>query len=206
MTSNDGLSEIFNLYYPEGRIEWIAISDIPEQAMKCFEGYSKRFILPKDYKPGDFTGLFVVRHNDDMRTYIARQPKLHDDGEIEELTYLFEMDENNASFGHGEIRFYPAMQRDYFKDKPFVGYSHTNDDYLKRGLAIRRLVLMNALSQLFFDLPLHSSERFVHVGAGKAWERLVKQGKAKSYQQDKRTPLEIRLKEKPEWCERFVFV
>ncbi|MBW3013791.1 hypothetical protein KY335_00945, partial [Candidatus Woesearchaeota archaeon] len=75
MIYEDNRNKLFQKYFPDGRIEWIAYSALPEKALKRFEGMSERFILPEDYREGNFTGLFVVHHDDCMKTYLARQLK-----------------------------------------------------------------------------------------------------------------------------------
>ncbi|MBW3011323.1 hypothetical protein KY326_03830, partial [Candidatus Woesearchaeota archaeon] len=110
MIYEDNRNQLFQKHFPEGRIEWIAYSALPEKAIRRFEGMSARFILPEDYREGDFTGLFVVHHDDGMKTYLARQIKDYSVGEepsyIEELVYLYEMN-GDIVIGNGELRYSP---------------------------------------------------------------------------------------------------
>ena len=153
--------------------------------MNHFEGKSHRFILPTDYLPGNFDKFFIIHHSNGERTHIAQQTKTYaTNGDTENLSYLCDMDRDNIIVGHGEIRFNISNTSNYFKDKPFVGYTQTLEGNEKKGLGTRRLYIMNALSQAVYQLPLNS-DTLIGEDAEKLWKSLVNLGVAKSYKEGK---------------------
>ncbi|MBW3013676.1 hypothetical protein KY335_00370, partial [Candidatus Woesearchaeota archaeon] len=124
---------------------------------------------------------------------------------IEELVYVYVVNDDIV-VGNGELRYSLEPEMDFFKNKPFVGFTETEEEFRERGLAIRRLVLMNALSQIFFGFPLNSNERSMHPGGMAAWRHLAREGKARRYRQDMRRPRDVRMGKPPKYRMRYVFV
>lgn len=176
-------ADVFRKYLPSAQIEVIQSDKIPHVAVDFFEFRNKQFIDPKDYKPGNFDKYFLIRHDSGEITYAAQQRKTYWSGSTEIITNLIDFDQSGDRQGDGEIRYDPT-----FKGKPFVGWSGTEDNYQMRGLGIRRLLMMNALSQILHGLPLHSSNHFLtprRTGNGEKgiWEKLLSEGKVDKYKE-----------------------
>ena len=107
---------------------------IPPKAIKKFEGYSKRFILPKQYKEDNFEAYAYMNHAlpEPYTTYLAIQEKHISKECVEKNIYIFEQDSQGRKIGHGEIRLavkYKKEEEAFFKDKPFVGYTATEEEF-----------------------------------------------------------------------------
>jgi len=173
----------FNEYLVNCKIETIALDQIPKDAMDYFETRSKRFMDMKDYEPCNFDKSFVIIHDDGSKTYVVQQTKTYSsNNDTEELTYIAHINDRKEFTGYGEMRKNLNNPDDYFKDKPFVGYTRTTDKHLKQGLGMQRLYIMNALTQMLYDLPLNSDTTLV-TSAKRLWERLVQRSHAKKYKQ-----------------------
>jgi len=179
MSSDCQIETVFRQYFPESTIKPISLEEIPEEPLLDFERKSKQFIDKKDYVPGNFRRLFRISHADLSSTYVVTQTKtyttIYNDTEL--LAYLVDISDDSEIQGFGELRYNPFRQDDFFRDKPFVGYTETLEKYRKKGLGTRRLKIMNALSQSLYGLPLHSDVSL--IGEAEAvWKGLVRGGVA----------------------------
>lgn len=182
----------FSAHHSGATIEQICLGDVPAPAMEMFEGLSRRFILPEEYREGNFDVALRIDHGADQ-TYAVKQVK-HYEKDSEDTVYLADM--ADLLVGRGEVRFKPVTKKAYFKGKPFEEYTETagamGQGHMRRGLGIRRTRLMNALSHVFWGLPLHSSTQFIHHRVGDSevqpaklvWEKLVRLGEARKYDEN----------------------
>ena len=87
---------------------------------------------------------------------------------------LLDVGDTGQYLGEGNI------EPDHIEDLgiPIDGFTFTNNRYRRKGFGTRRLMIMNAISWMLFDLPLHSSPYQEKVENRRLWERLVKEGKA----------------------------
>jgi len=173
--------EAFREFYPNGKIVIALASDMHPEAMRKFEGYSRRFILPREYIPSDFHQFFIVKKGNSEETHIAYQSKTYTNtsGDTERLVYLQDLDESKLDVGHGEIRFNITNKR----DEPFVGYTETPEGIRGSGRGTDRLSLMNGLTLVLFGFPIHSS-LFLEgheKGSEGTWKRQIKAGNATRY-------------------------
>jgi hypothetical protein len=182
---NQKLLNKFNSFYPEGKMSELRLNDLPKAVLKYFEANSRRFILPEKYKPGNFKRLLAVDYTNGDKTYIANQIKIYenDDDAIEDLSYLIDYRGGN-NIGHAELRYNLQSDSEYFKNKPFVGYTATKEEYQRSGLAERRLFLMNALAKTLYDYPI-CSDTVISAEAKSLWEKLVQENKAKMIKEGK---------------------
>lgn len=177
--------KIFESLYSNGSIREIARKDLPQNVIEDFEGWSSRFISPESYKEDNFTHYFLIQHNHipDFKTYVGEQDKIYDhldeNEKLEKNVYFIDM-LGTEEVGHGELRFQPNGQDFYFKDRPFVGYSSTEDERRRQGFATDRLLEMGAYSEMQWGLPLYSGDQ--NETADTVWQELIKQGKAKEVQ------------------------
>lgn len=165
------------------RIDALIRDQIPTKVMDWFEGRSAMSVRPGDYKTGNFIEFYIIHHQSGDTTYIARQKKTYDtSGDTEDLVHLIDLDSNGNEEGHAEIRNNITNPSPYFRDKPFVGYTKTEDMFRNRGLATRRLLIMNQITRMFYGLELHSDTLITKEARG-LWERLVGEGKAIKYKE-----------------------
>lgn len=178
-------AEVFHRHFPSGRVGTYPLDQVPTPALEKFEGYSRRFIEKSEYFPGNFDAVFRVNHEDGTNTYVAKQEKSYKERNkliAEDSTYLIDLDQSGVIVGWGEIRKSLTDQGDYFKDKPFVGYTYTETEHRGKGLGQRRIIMMNAISQMLYHFPLNS-DTTLSSDAARVWEGLVATGKAKRYMQ-----------------------
>lgn len=70
-------------------------------------------------------------------------------------------------------------------DKPFVQFTRNAEDFHKQGLALRRLIVLNEVNRMFFNLSLGSgSFSATSDNARKTWERLAAAGLALKLDED----------------------
>lgn len=194
LTGIESMSRIFRNHFPDRELvyhsptEWYSLPDI---VISFFEGKSRLYILTSDYHPHNFDGIFTVEHPNFYKTYIATQVKKYcTDYSTERLVYLVDVRQGNIRLGHGEIRVSQTNTSSFFNGKPFPGYNCTEEQYQHQGFGKQRIILMNALSQSLFNLPLHSDILF--CGGSQhhpsfemnIWENLVKEGIAYKYKQN----------------------
>lgn len=181
--------ERFAELYSGGRIMPVEYAELPDAAVSKFEGYSRRFISPEEYRPNDFSGIWKIVRDDGSETFVAEQDKDYGDGKgVERLVYLIDM-LHGREVGHGELRRSlrpPSGDEEYFTGKPFVGYSGTESEMQGKGLGRRRLIEMDAISRARYGAPLNS-DTLLTDDAIRVWERLVEDGLAEHYQEGKHT-------------------
>lgn len=155
--------------------------EIDRCALKMFESYSSSFIHPRAYKSRDFHQLFIIESGSDI-VFVAHQTKIYNPDSAERLVYLVEMSKSRY-IGHGEIRFNPNSEEPFFKDKPFVGFTNTEEAFRRRGIGTRRLEIMNGLTNILFNLPLHSSQfkEDYKKDSESPWKMQVRLGNARRY-------------------------
>lgn len=182
-------AESFHEQFPNGRIEEIFEGGIPKATMDFFEGMNRRFILPEEYKPRNFEKFYVITYGNGDKTYVAEQLKEYSrekgPTEKEKNVYFFDTRGKNK-IGHGELRLNITSKRDFFKDKPFVGFTETSEQFRKEGLGERRILMMGAYAHMQYGLPLYS-DTLIQLPAEKVWNKLVEKGRAEELREgDKR--------------------
>lgn len=184
--SKNKLLENLNLSDWKEDIVFISLEDLPEDVKIKFEAYSMNLIYPEDYKEWNFEKIWYIQHNfpEPYITYFATQDKQYEDGYMEKLIYLFEQNDQGIKIWHGEIRLCldyddEKIFQNFFKDKPFVGFTQTENYFLKKGYGLLRLIHMNQILIKEFGLKLYSSTLFVEWSwAKRNREKLVDYGLA----------------------------
>ena len=168
----------FDKYFSKGRLSGISVTDVPEESfIRLYEILGGHLVIPQfAYSELVNNPLFVVNHDSGGKTYITSGVKsyLTDTKPIEQTIVLQDVNENGDEKGHGSIK--RILMDPGYLNEPYVGYSETETQYQRQGLGVRRLLLMNALTQSFFNLPLYSM--FANDSAQKVWNKLVKEGTA----------------------------
>lgn len=165
------ISYMFNQHFSEGRISEVKMLGIPCVAVNLFEGMSRRFILPEEYKLGNFKRFYRVDLEDRGNIYVATQTKQED------LIYLIELNYSEVRVGYGKVRV-DVDNKDPTKPTPycFIGFIETEEDFQRRGLGERRLCVMNALSRAPYGSPLYSCETITEWSGQSFMERLYEKG------------------------------
>ena len=166
-------------------------SDIPYGVGDNFSANSSLYTMDGEISVDEFDHLLRI---DGMgaTTYLGEHEKLLATGGTERTTYLVDMtDDGTHTIGRGEMRYNDSSNTDYFKDKPFVGYTRTystypEKDFSKRGYGRRRLHALNLAAQTLYNLPLHS-DTLRSPAATRLWEKLVIDGLAEMYMQEQHT-------------------
>jgi len=173
----------FNNYYTEGLMETINLRDIPKNAMKIFEGYSARFISEKIYHLKNFNISAIIHHDLGYDSYLVSQLKEYFNKNIESEIYIVETNRNKEIIGKIELRYNINNNKEYWKNKPFVGFTETFNNF-REGFGIRRLYYSNAITHAAYNLPLHSDtildEKVIFM-----WEKLVNNNEAIKYKEGK---------------------
>lgn len=202
--------KVFREYFEAKSIETITPEALPTVIKNRFESMSKRFILPDQYTEGDFEMLLSITQLDGTKQYAALQTRQYPPdqyiegepvrpGKVERLIYVAE-ERGGELVGNGEIRFALFDTRGFFKNKPFVGWTETAESARREWIGIRRLELMNALSQAEYGLPLYSDIRQIGDGEQtRVWEWLVTHGEARPLpQKDGRIRFVFNVKRAPQ--------
>jgi hypothetical protein len=158
----------------ELQITAVTPSSIPEGVGEYFRASSAVLTLDGEIPLQQFDHLLRI---DGMgaTTYLGEHEKLLAVGDTERTTYLVDL----------------TSDTDYFKDKPFVGYTRTYSDQLAgdfshRGYGRRRLHALNLAAQTLYNLPLHS-DTVRSAPATRLWENLVADSLAEMYMQGQHT-------------------
>lgn len=170
------VSERFNEFFKNGEIKEISIDEVPPHVRERFEGYSCKYILHEDYVPNNFSGVYLLTHENGDETYIAEQIKVYEKsiGTIEQLSYYIEM-RGDTEIGHGEMRKDIGVAP-IFDGNPFIGFTGTEEDFRHQRLGERRLNAMNTFAQVRYGKPLYSGDTVSPEARG-MFEKYAKEGK-----------------------------
>lgn len=166
--SNESFKEL-------GVLEKTTIENIPENALKHFEGKSARFILSEKYIAGNFEEFYILHHTNEDLTYIGEQLKIYDENTKEKNIYFYET-RNGEKIGHGEMRI-GTSEDSKVGTIPFVGYTKTEEEYLREGLGERRLREMSAYAKMKYNQSIYS-DSLISAESENLWKKLVTEGKA----------------------------
>lgn len=153
---------------------------IPTDVANYFSFRSRKLTDAPPLPIADFDDLMIFNFGDAGNVYAAAHTKSYRTDTVERLVYLADTDATGNLQGSGEVRLTVTDQSDYFRDKPFVGFTRTRRGYRELGLGMRRLHVMNAVTNNLFNLPLYS-DTSVAPKAQRLWHRLVEQGVAEEY-------------------------
>lgn len=171
-------------YFPAGSIEELKLSDLPKDVLEHFENKSSLFILPEQYKPGNFHTLFSITKSPSEKTYGAIQIKTFESNsseEEEELIYLMDTQEAKIT-GYCEIRC--NLTRDGVNIKkpiPVVDFTRTYDDFAGQNLGTERLRTMNDISLALYKTPLTSGAVRIDGIPDILWGHLIESGEAEKF-------------------------
>jgi hypothetical protein len=148
---------VFTMYAMGSQIWQTGYRNLPNAAVDRFEGVSARFMDPSQYVPQDFDALYRLQHPNGSESWAALQHRLVADHALESLVYIIDINSDNATeTGHGEIRYCFNSTSRFFHQKPFEFCASTDEKHRRKGLGRQRLIVMNAISQMLYHLPLHS--------------------------------------------------
>lgn len=105
-----------------------------------------------------------IEHEDTTKTYVGQSSSL-------ETVFLHDRDRRNKYLGEGVI-YLQNFDDDLYI--PVVGFTFTAKPQREKGIGTRRLFIMDTLSRLVFEQPLHSSSA-PRLSQKSIWERLVEQ-------------------------------
>jgi len=160
--------------------------DMPPKIATLLLARSALHILP-DEAPmsiSELNDLRLFTHENREASYLASQTKTYTQGDIEDIIHIIDASPDGEVIGWGEVRRNLTSKEDYFKDKPFVGSTHTIEERRHEGLASRRLLVMRLATSAEFGLALHSDTLFSDHNARKIWEHMVRDGLATKYIQN----------------------
>ena len=166
---------------PEFELEPITPVDIPAEAARTFWVRSGRYTdSPRLILP-EFSQLLRISGPGEITTYIAEHSKAYAAvAEVESNAYVVDLDPDGRQVGAGEIRFALTNTRDFFRDKPFVGWTETEPGHQRQGLGKRRLLIMNLAATALYKHPLHSGT-LMSDDAESLWQKLTADGLAEKY-------------------------
>ena len=147
--------------------------NLPPEAEKIFNDDVKRL---DNLQPSE---QFVISNDDGTKTLLKGCRGVHNGGEDRidtfDYLYLFDIGDDDTLAGFGVVSMFVDTEYEDMKDRPFVDYTRTSEEYRRQGLGRRRLINMNAASQQFFNLPLYSS-RVIQDDALRLWQDLEQEG------------------------------
>ncbi|HEY4964658.1 MAG TPA: hypothetical protein VIH90_08280 [Candidatus Saccharimonadales bacterium] len=148
---------------------------IPQQALDTINRDAPRFVsvarvgIPQ-----------VVDYPDAGKTYLELYEELYDRGtpgitDFKSLR-LVDLSESGEVMGYGVVTLWTgAPPNDEMQTTPFVDITRTHDKFARQGLGRRRLLVMNAASRRFFNLPLSASS-VITDDALRLWQKLEVDG------------------------------
>lgn len=158
----------------------VQYADLPQVVRDYFESESGKFIPAEEYQRENFAKLYKFAHPNGDITYIAEQDKTYDTSkDTERLTYFADT-RDGVITGYLEMRLALTNHSQYFNNKPFVGFTRTEEGYLEQGLAVRRLEVANAYALAEHDLSLNSDSLVTQEARG-VWDKLISDGRAEEY-------------------------
>lgn len=176
---------LFQKYYPEGNINIADYENLPDEVKGFFQNKAVQFTDQKEVPADFFKYVRVIAHENQDITYCSSFEKtLSTNGEHDRCIVVIDFDPSGELIGYGEV--VNNLSEDIgssYSNEPFVGYVQTEEKYQRQGKALRRYIVMNALTQMINHRPLHSpSSRMPEATA--VWEKLVQMGKAKKTPSD----------------------
>ena len=160
------------------RLRLSAKKDVPKIVFDKFKERNQGYYDEKNVDVGAYDAFFTIKHPNGDVTYLAEQTGSYDtEGDTEEMTYFVDTRESEI-LGYGELRNNLTNRSEDYKDKPYVGYTRTEDAHARQGLGARRLLEMNAVSEMKYGLPLHSGI-IIEPRITSLYEGLVKKGLVK---------------------------
>jgi hypothetical protein len=136
--------------------------------------------------------LLKFEHGNGDTSYLGEHIKTYQNGQVESNTYIVDINQDSRLTGKAEIRFAADREDSYFKNKPFVGWTETLEDFRGEGLGRRRLLVMNTASLALYGHLLHSGTLQHDPAVSKMWDRLVEEDLATRYSEvDSKTGEEL---------------
>ncbi len=169
----------------ETQFDSVNPSDIPRDVADTLMSQGSLYIDSRTSPQSiaDFDDIRTVIHGNDDVSYLANQNKTYINGDKEKIIHLVDTSPRGQVTGVGEVRFNPTSEKDYFKEKPFVGWTSTEVEFQHQGLGRRRLIVMKLATAAEFGLSLHSGTVFSDPNVTKIWERIVDSDEAERYDQ-----------------------
>ena len=154
----DLCEEIFACRIPNATIQPIGYETLPYRIRKHILG-TEDFGL----------GLEIV-HEDSTKTYVGESSSF-------EVVYFQDRDKRNKYLGEGQF-YIQNFEDDLYI--PVVGFTFTAKEYRRKGIGTRRLFVMDAVSRVIFEQPLHSSTT-PRLAQKSIWEKLVREEIAETH-------------------------
>ena len=174
-------NEVFERYFTEGEITKTRTVDMPDDVQEKIEALAMLYLHPDKYEPGNFHDVQKLTIAEGDEVFIASKNKDYGYDGVEESTYIIDHREGEV-VGYSELRWSLTDKREYFKHKPFVGYTLTVEEHQRKGLSERRLRIMNALSRQKYGHPIYS-DTVILPEAKMMWKKLVLQGRAEKFKE-----------------------
>jgi len=173
------------------QVELVDCADLPAIVLDHFESNSSKYIHPDNYVKGNFEKIFKITQSEDEVKYIAQQDKTYNtNGDTERIAYLVDTRGEDVT-GYLEMRLGTTNLNDYFVNKPFVGFTRTNEGFLREGLAYKRLIEANDYSVAEHGHVLNS-DSLMREEARKVWEKLEVEGKVERYDEGEKVRFRFR--------------
>lgn len=176
----------FNSRIDYATAEEIKLGKIPKQIRISLENATKRFMLEKDYKDLEYIMSLRFDYLNGDFNYGILYPTKYSCGDSEISLYFLEFNKDKKETGHAELRYNYSNPSPYFKDKPFIGYIATEDEFQRQGLGIRRHRIMNILALSIYAQVLHADTIMTEPEL-KVWKKLVELGEARHYLEREKT-------------------
>jgi hypothetical protein len=177
--------DTFHLYYPQGVITETNEDEVPVEVLEYFVQQKDKVLPQEEYQSGNFANMYQISHSDGSEGYVSKVTKSFSrDGQriVTEELNLVDVDANSVMTGNAKVSYIPTPNVSFEHGKPIIHHTETEPAFQKKGLAIRRLLVMNAITQSVYGLPLHSDLTHLSPHATSAWEHLVRDGKAEQFE------------------------
>lgn len=171
-------AKTFERFFPEGRITEVPINKLPPEILARFVGKNKLYVVSEHYSKERFNRFLKIDHKDGDVTWVGNyhEPAPAKSNSDEEFFFLVDHKDGKET-GIGTVKYYPHVNQKYYDHQPFIGNTETATDSRKQGIGMRRMLAMNALSQMEYNSPLHSGVS-IEPEAESLWQKLITEGKA----------------------------
>lgn len=157
-------------------INWVITQikeiDLPKEVQKFFNSYAEQFIHPPEYIKKDFLELYALTLNNWEKIYIAREHKdFLEWWIIDDSIYIYETSPHWKKIWHWKL--VKPIGADKWHDA-YVWFTSTEENFIRTWWYwSKRLLLMNYLSDLYFNETLHSWSPLTYESK-KVFENLAK--------------------------------
>lgn len=175
------------------KIELTTLEAVPKPAIDEFFTFAQKGSdnpNPHNNQPENFNAFFVIPHKEKAyTTWVGWHTRISMDWtgwHHKSNFYLCDLTKDNTLIGQSHVS-YTMMSNEPYDQNPSEHWNGTELPFVGNGYGTNRLLMMNALSLTFWEVPMRSDLYLMGKAEGHVtseellWKKFVKQGIAKPY-------------------------